>query len=929
MPTGAVTLLPMTMLRHAVLLAFCCTLAAQTVRTEVLSNGLTLVVQRQSLSHALELRLVVRAGPLHEGGLLGSGVSELVRSLRAEGVRTPAGGPLRSSTATDHTAYALTVVDDQLDAGLAVLASIAARQTVDPAAFAQAVAEQSARLARYAKDPAQLEERLLRTTVYQRHPARLPIGGIPEQLETLTMEQVQAYGDARYTANNLILIAVGNIDREAWLRQQVEQHFGSLRSGSWQLERAEDEPPQQAERAVVRGGVDRQRDVIAWRTLPLDRGTQLLSDKNPDGRSQSVHAVLDVVAELLADRRFSPLHQALGKPLLAEQVRVVHQAPSSLSGLFAISYAPVPEQAPQALEATLSVLAKLAAEGPSADALAAAKATLRRRNLQAGVANQAETLAHSQLATGDAAWSERCPVWIDAVSSDDVRTVVSTWLAPQGRNRTRIVLDPQAQAVVERPGPAVAKTDAAPESTDLVAGAKLLTKRIDGCGLAHLGVVVAGGAADEPAGLPGLSSLVATLLAEGSSQRHGADLSRWLGQRGMELRCAASTHGIELHITCFPADLGDAADMLVAILKDPAVPAESVASAVEAWQARLGLPAEHANWRARLLGAVRGTQLAGHYGAGMAHSVDRERLGGLGRDETLAWWRTQAVGHRLCFALWGEITTAEAVADRLRQGLAGAPGLNHGEPWMPTGTSRPEGMAPRVSQSWGQEQVALALSWPGPPLERLDQDGAANELLAHLVRDRRPGTGLAKGLAAVAGATVLELDVTTEAYAGRGLWTVLVLFDGAEARKEVEAAIRAGVAGLAQRLQPAEGEATVADAEVEVARLRARAQRSLAAEDLARASLDHAQASLLGRLPQHHAARTRIQEVIRTDLLRVAGTYLGADPAVVELLPANATPPVAPPQPPAIIPAPLVVPPAVTPTAEPPPDPPTQEPLQP
>ena len=61
----------MAMLRRGALLALACTaLAAQSVRSEVLGNGLTLVVQKQSLSHALELRLVVRAGPLHEGGLL-------------------------------------------------------------------------------------------------------------------------------------------------------------------------------------------------------------------------------------------------------------------------------------------------------------------------------------------------------------------------------------------------------------------------------------------------------------------------------------------------------------------------------------------------------------------------------------------------------------------------------------------------------------------------------------------------------------------------------------------------------------------------------------------------------------------------------------------------------------------------------------------
>ncbi|MBA3847374.1 MAG: hypothetical protein H0X45_12140, partial [Planctomycetes bacterium] len=52
---------------------------AQSVHREVLPSGLTLVIQEHHSTPAVEVRVAVRAGPLFEGQLLGSGASLLLQ----------------------------------------------------------------------------------------------------------------------------------------------------------------------------------------------------------------------------------------------------------------------------------------------------------------------------------------------------------------------------------------------------------------------------------------------------------------------------------------------------------------------------------------------------------------------------------------------------------------------------------------------------------------------------------------------------------------------------------------------------------------------------------------------------------------------------------------------------------------------------------
>jgi predicted Zn-dependent peptidase len=80
------------------------------------------------------------------------------------------------------------------------------------------------------------------------HPLGRPILGTRETVEALTSGRLRAYFEDAYTASNVIIAAVGNVEHAA-VRELVSRYFGDLPRGDGRLI---DEPPQVVPRVVIR-----------------------------------------------------------------------------------------------------------------------------------------------------------------------------------------------------------------------------------------------------------------------------------------------------------------------------------------------------------------------------------------------------------------------------------------------------------------------------------------------------------------------------------------------------------------------------------------------------------------------------------------------------------------------------------------------------
>jgi len=860
------------------------TAQAQSVHREVLPGGLTLVVVDQTLSHAVELRAVLRAAPVAEGDLLGTGVSRMLQRIlldAAHARRMPDGGlladQLRGDASVEHVSYALTTTDHQLENGLALLANMLVWQGYDEADFERARAAQLGEIERRSGDALALEARELARLIYRRHPAQLPVAGLPSMLMALTPAELRAYHRRSYTASNCVLVVAGNVDIDR-VRRLIRERFDVLPIGSWAPPERILEPPQYDERnAVHHARIAQGRDVYAWRTVPMQQREQ---------------AVLTLVAALLDAEHISPLRRALQDGRLAEGLRVRNHRAPERPGLLSISYAPFQAQSAEAWSTVQRVLEDLMRNGPSPEGLTAAKRRLlRQRREQLGsMHGLAQDYARWELATGVPDYGDTFQEQIAAVQADDVKRVLAVWLRPNGANRCKLLLRPLESASEggDRRSD-LALVDVPPRlSEDLGGkGARLLHRRLP-IGLVHLRVVVGGGSAAEGAEQRGISALLAELMEQGSASRRGADLRNLLATSGMRLRSDSDTHVIELALTCFPEDVPRALDLLVDILQRPAMASDAVARSLQEAQSRLGDPSWQGDWDQRLQRAVHEVLLAEHYGA-RDRFGSKESLGNIDRDDLLQHHRRLVVGRNVVFCVYGE-SDAEQVAEHLDKLLAADGALPAGEAWRPEGAPWPEQDEGQVTTiAWDGDGSGVALAWRAPSLQALAEDGAAMDVLGAMLAGRnsvRHHGGGGRLMRALAGGNlpVRALRAGAEHYAGRGLWSVRVQA-GETSLERVSAVLRKEVGDLLGQLGVDAGEGAIDPAELEGARELCIASRILAREDQAEAAAEHGRILLLrDSLEQDLAYEERVRSVQREDLLRVARLYLARDPAEVRLV---------------------------------------------
>ena len=258
-----------------VVLGLISTAWAESVHREVLANGLVLVVQEFHQSSAAEVRVTVRAGPVNEGPLLGSGASLLLQRVLVnsgfggQGVdevrRAIArlGNRFYAETTVATAAYGMSVTGDQTSEALGVLAGLVSNYQYTQADLQR---QREAILAQPESSAETLGDRLVSGVVYRQHPARLPVSGTSAMMEQVTLDLLRRYQAARYTAANTVVTVVGNVNTND-IRRQVAQTFNHYAAGGYQPSPLYIEPLQVGPRyASGHADVAVPRVTMAWRT---------------------------------------------------------------------------------------------------------------------------------------------------------------------------------------------------------------------------------------------------------------------------------------------------------------------------------------------------------------------------------------------------------------------------------------------------------------------------------------------------------------------------------------------------------------------------------------------------------------------------------------------------------------------------------------
>jgi predicted Zn-dependent peptidase len=204
---------------------------------DVLDNGLRILTERMSQVRSVSIGVWLTRGSRDETAEQG-GIAHFVEHMLFKGTerRTAEdiaqaidsiGGQLDAFTAKEYASYYIKVLDEHLPLAIDILADIVR----NPAFSADDIEREKKVVLEEIKmvedTPDDLVHELFTQGFWEDHPLGRPILGTKETVESFTAESLRDYFRGAYTAKNLIVSAVGNLEHDR-VRELVEAKFGSL-----------------------------------------------------------------------------------------------------------------------------------------------------------------------------------------------------------------------------------------------------------------------------------------------------------------------------------------------------------------------------------------------------------------------------------------------------------------------------------------------------------------------------------------------------------------------------------------------------------------------------------------------------------------------------------------------------------------------------
>lgn len=391
-----------------------------------LSNGLTVLFEPQHEAKVAAFQVWVKAGSaderpdqaglahVHEHmlfkGTARRGPGQIAREVEAHG------GEINAWTSFDQTVYHVVMASQFAEMGLDILGDAIRSSTFDPGELSRELEVICEEIKRAEDMPSRRASRDLFSTMYAVHPYGRPVIGWERTVRSFTQEKVFEFFHRHYTPQNMVLTAVGDLERDQLLTW-AEAKFG----GDWGrpyeglVERAK-EPALTGRRFHIRP--DNVRELYLHLGFPI-----------PPVRHDDVPA-LDVLAMVLGQGDASRLSLAVKRQgRLVNDISAYAYTPKD-AGLFGVALTLPPDKAHAALSEATRHLHELRDELVSDEELGTVKALVESDAVygRETVQGLARKLGYYETGAGGIEAEARYYQRIAALTPEDLRTVARRYL---------------------------------------------------------------------------------------------------------------------------------------------------------------------------------------------------------------------------------------------------------------------------------------------------------------------------------------------------------------------------------------------------------------------------------------------------------------------------------------------------------------------
>ena len=326
-------------------------LHSDTIR-EILPNGLTLLVRRDTSAPVVAIVTHVKAGYFDETddivgiahvlehmffkGTPTRGVGEIARETKS------AGGYLNAHTIYDHTSYFTVLPADSFERGLDIQFDAYANSLIDADELARELEVIIQEEKRKRDTPGALAIESLYALLHDRHRIRRWRIGEEHALRKLTREQLVSFYRYWYRPGNTILSIVGDIDPDV-VRREVLVRYGALLGG----DPVRTPGPREIEQPGFRvrewsGDIAQQQVAFGWRAPSLEHLDS---------------AALDLASIGLGSGRASRLYRAVRERQLASNVSAFNYTARDVGVFVVHAESPAAQAREAAVEAWRELMA--------------------------------------------------------------------------------------------------------------------------------------------------------------------------------------------------------------------------------------------------------------------------------------------------------------------------------------------------------------------------------------------------------------------------------------------------------------------------------------------------------------------------------------------------------------------------------------------
>lgn len=536
-------------------------------------NGLTLIVEENRGAPVASVQAWCSTGSIHEGKLLGAGLSHILEHMLFKGTasRPPGviasqvqdqGGYINAYTSYDRTVYWIDVPARGAAKAVDILADAMMNATLPEKEYDKEQEVIRREFAMGYDNPDRTASLLLFRTAFHTSPFKEPVIGHLDIYNKLTRQDVLDYYKRRYVPNNLCFVVVGDV-KASEIRDQLGAFFEKYPRVALEPVAVPEEPPQLGK---LEG-----RD-----TFPTDLSRLNIAWRAPGATSPDAPAV-EVLSAVLASGSSSILNTEV-----REKKGLVHQIGGGLytltpkEGLVYVGAIADPAKREAAEKEIISQVEKVALRGVSDSELEKAKKGLLSEHYHglSTMRGRASDYGGGWLMTGNPEFGHRYLEAIGKVTPADVRRVAAAYLRPEGLIVTS--LDP-AGAGKNVPGEGMRPAGSETVKSVLPNGLRILVHEDGRLPLVSLIAIFRGGLLAETPAKNGLSQLLASTIVKGTKTRTAQQIAETIEHVGGSIGAAAGNNSVSVSVEVMKADFALGMQILSDVVSNATFPESEVA----------------------------------------------------------------------------------------------------------------------------------------------------------------------------------------------------------------------------------------------------------------------------------------------------------------------------------------------------------------